>query len=47
MNKKALVESNIGKAVLALILLAVIIFIILLAKGVLSDLIKGLKNLLM
>ncbi len=47
MNKKAFVESNIGKAILALILLAVILFIILLARGTLSSMIEGLKNLLM
>ena len=46
MNKKGLLESNVGKAILALILIVAILFIIFLAKGALSTVFESLKKLL-
>ncbi len=47
MNKKAgIMESNVGKAVLALILLVAILFIVFLATGTLQKIIASLKGLI-
>jgi hypothetical protein len=47
MDKKGLVESNVGKAVLALILLVVLMFIIYLARKQLASVFDVIKNALM
>lgn len=46
MDKKGMVESNVGKAIIALILLAVLLFIVYLARKQILSLISSLRGII-